>query len=219
MNERKHSDDIPNLAGSWEATTVRTSEARFLVVGRIRLQTRSTLRVEIVQDGRDLEMQTELTDVAIDINTAAVSVTIPEAAVENIATVGRPGRIESTDDGFDLVIPGHSRAEGVDLDDPEHDELPESAEDRRVVDQSGDGRPGMTIELGGLIDGQMQIVNRAWDRWRGEIGADEIRGQLEWEDETKLLSATNRWLNLSPKLTPVLGEDQSYFWMRPVDES
>ena len=96
---------------------------------------------------------------------------IPQAFIDSIPIASRSFRIED-----DNVVFGRSVAvNGVHLRDPARDPLPTAADDPRVFDQDQDGQPGLTVQIGGLLEGEVQLVQRTITRLTGTLLAMTCR--------------------------------------------
>lgn len=111
---------------------------------------------------------------------SVVAVAIPDRVIENIdpfpytATYGA--------DGSYVMDPVYLLLGYVPDDPTDVSELPASADDERVYDQDGDGNPGVTMVLSGLMDGQVYAVQ--WNRIApagATVAEDRIEGLLEFD--------------------------------------
>ena len=90
---------------------------------------------------------------------------------------------------------------GVNLDDPQNDELPTDVEDPRIFDHEGDGKPGATAQVGGGIDGgellsgEAYFVQRQRFSFSGEFTRDgKMHGKLIDRSNQRVIDATNDFL-------------------------
>lgn len=91
---------------------------------------------------------------------------------------------------------------GAILADPGLDTLPSSGTDPRVVDQDGDGHPGVTAPLMGI--GDMYLARRERYRFVGmvPIAPDRLLGVMDDTSEQATLGASTWALNLPVTITP-----------------
>ena len=60
-------------------------------------------------------------------------------------------------------------------------------------DDDHDGHPGVTVRIGGLIDGEVYLVQRGWSEFAGTAyDADTIRGDVRFDQDQEILGATRR---------------------------
>jgi hypothetical protein len=96
---------------------------------------------------------------------------------------------------------------GADLADPSGDPLPEDASDPAVVDLDGDGLPGATVRVTGLLDGEIYVTQRVWTELEGIFtNAERLEGAIAWGEEQKILGTDNDILSsFEVKNVPVSG--------------
>lgn len=89
-------------------------------------------------------------------------------------------------------IAEHAMALGAELDDPGRDPLPRDADDPRVVDSDGDGHPGVTVDVDGLVSGQVFLAQRLVRGLRGTVGGDgRMTGTVTGTGEQEVIGASN----------------------------
>lgn len=208
----------PNIAGSWNLEVVTTAQARIAVVGKVTTTTRSLVAVDIVQNGTALEFHSRVCSIAVESSTPTIKTIIPEAFVNNLPMTRRAGVLRESPRGWELHLPRHWEAQGVKLRDLNRESLPQTPDDPRVFDQDGDGNPGLTVRVEGLVSGEVYTIQRAWDEHRGRIiGTDLIEGTVVWGAEQVILGATSRFLRSAPESSPHPDASKSYFRMRRAE--
>lgn len=111
----------------------------------------------------------------------------------------------------------HVAVHGARLASPRVDELPVDADDPRIVDPNGDGKPGLTVRVEGLIEGALYVVQRGWTVLSGSVdGSDRIRGRVRWGSEQVVVDATHILLTDPPSTRPHRNGRLSYFEMGRV---
>jgi hypothetical protein len=115
----------------------------------------------------------------------------------------------------------------VELDDPMNETLPESAEDPRVIDQDGDGEPGMTVRVEGIISGDIYVAQRNWkvfcgdlvsgDETTGSEDAPRIAGNIRWGMDQRVLGASSGLLNRQTDSVPHPDLARNTFEIVPID--
>ena len=84
---------------------------------------------------------------------------------------------------------------GVTLDDPKADALPDDPSDPRVFDQDSDGNPGVTVKLVGFISGDLYVVQRTINTYRGTLAdSGVLTGSIEEYGEQSIMGSTNSML-------------------------
>jgi hypothetical protein len=111
---------------------------------------------------------------------------------------------------------------GIRLDDPANEPLPTDPNDPRIVDDDGDGKPGITVTVGanGAVGGELYLARReifAYDMVQD--GPDSMRGTVTDSSEQLVIGAsvpalasTTAWeqvadLSLSPIVLVRVGDD------------
>ena len=96
---------------------------------------------------------------------------------------------------------------------PETEALPTDPKDPRVVDADGDGKPGVTLEIkGGLINGQVYVVNRSIIENGGTVlSADRIVGPSKTTQAQVVLDANPNVLKAPVKTDPDPDASKSTF--------
>lgn len=82
------------------------------------------------------------------------------------------------------------------------DALPTSPSDARVVDQDGDGHPGVTVKVSGLVTGEIYLVQRVRQSWKGQLDADGKLSFALMQDagEQTILDASSSLLKKAPEI-------------------
>jgi len=107
---------------------------------------------------------------------------------------------------------------GVTLDDPKGDALPDDPSDNRVFDQDGDGNPGVTVKLAGFISGDLYVVQRTINTYRGTlIDTGVLTGSIEEFGEQSIMGSTNSMLEQDIPSEALNNPDDNVIKMVAVD--
>ncbi|MGC9530321.1 MAG: hypothetical protein ACP5G2_06945 [Candidatus Bipolaricaulaceae bacterium] len=211
---------LPDLSGSWAFLQVTSDYWQVPLLGERQRLSKSVARVEIEQHGANLTLRIrEYCSMTIDSGTSLVRTDVPQAFWQRARPHPLAGRIVYRDGRVELVVPWFVNVNGAELGDPEADPLPKVPDDPRVVDQDGDGHPGMTLKVSvlGLISGEVYVVQRLWRAYRGVLEAPNlVRGTISWEDEQSTLGASSSWLLQSGEGRPDPVPAHSYFLLRRI---
>jgi hypothetical protein len=110
---------------------------------------------EVISDGRYCDR------IEIDQPGTLVPVTIPDKWAHTEKPVHRPGRFVPGNDGVPVLnFPELVEIAGAVLVHPSTDPLPTDPLDPRVIDEDGDGNPGITVNLSGIAPGSIYSVQR-----------------------------------------------------------
>ncbi len=193
-------DQAPvDLNGTWTIDYQTTAVTDFPIVRDFHITTRAQLVATVEQDGNNIDLTTRVCRLDLVSDLPGARPVAPAAFAESLPEVRRRAELVESDGEWELRIHPKWQTVGVNLDDPSNDDLPSDADDSRVFDQDGDGNPGNTIWIRGAIDGEIYVIQRSWDRWRGRIVDDNtIQGAIQWNTEQSVVDSTHRILRRQP---------------------
>jgi len=116
---------------------------------------------------------------------------IPDAVAESIPEREYFGILGGYEAGSVYLTQESVETWGLRLEDPFHDQMPSSADDPRVWDMDGDGKPGVTLPVGpGLCE--VYVIQRGFSRWSGRVESPTrvAGGGSAWGEE-RVLGATS----------------------------
>jgi hypothetical protein len=207
---------VPVLAGRWAQEFVTTSVSRVPVLGDLRSETRTLLMLDVTQAGDVVTIGREVCSVQVGGGGGVVRTVIPPAFVAALPTDALDVRIVSN--GGRLGLEGWERAEVIGADVSAGEALPVAPDDTRVTDADGDGAPGVTVQVRGLVNGDIYLVQRGWSRLETTLVTSErIEGTIAWSTEQVILDATTDVLRDAPLTWPDPDADRNRFVMVRVD--
>lgn len=208
----------PDLQGTWAQLWVTSSFDTLPAIGQVVGTTTSLNLVKMQQQGTALSMHVDVCTVKVDSGTQMVTEVLPEAFVKALGPLDRVAELKPGAQGWDFVQPTHIEPHSVNLTDPQNEALPTEPTDPRVVDGDGDGKPGLTILITGLIDGQIYVVVRDVHEVAGQVVSDtRIDGLIDWTKDQNVLGSDNAILASNPtKSVPNTDADKSYVRMLAV---
>lgn len=152
----------------------------------------------------------------------STTTSFPDAFVETMPVRARSGTLSEATTGASFLGGPFSDLVSVALDDPEDDDLPTDPDDDRVLDQDGDGEPGVTVVIDNALlgEGEAYVIQRNTSTYEGVIvSAERVEGYLDATSEQEIVSANTWWLELeAPPPEPDPDPTHSYFVMQQVDE-
>jgi len=187
-------DPLPSLAGTWAEVQVYSEILPFPIVGQITNTNTATLRVEIEQSASSLVLRDQYCRITVKSTSALVSMEIPEVLLSFLVKGPAEAVLERSPSGICFVLAWQTRTSGVLLEHQDDEPLPQSAADPRVIDEEGDGHPGVTVRLRvlGVIEGEVYLVQRMRYRLVGTVVSPvRIEGHLEWRSERVVLGASS----------------------------
>ncbi len=189
----------PAVAGLWGRKVTMAALSQVPVVGTVFVETIALQRMEIKESGGAWEIGLEICALRMESTSTLVQTLFPDAFIESLEKTTQPASFERRDDVAVLVAPRFIELRGVRLTDPENEPMPTDADDPRVFDQDGDGKPGMTVRITGLIDGEVYVIQRASSWWEVVVAEDapaRLDGLVDWDVEQVVLGADNSLLTL-----------------------
>lgn len=209
----------PNLAGRWAQLQVTTSVVDVPMSGPSEARITSLALLDMEQDDNDLAIQEVVCAVESDGPTKIIRTEYPRGFAKALSGRQRRARLEFSNGAWRYLEPKSYRSSGVELADPEQDELPFASEDPRVVDQDGDGHPGLTVRIAGWVNGEIYMIQRGWSELSGIVRSKaQIEGSVAWSSEQRVLEATSNMLERAPLSRPHPQQEKSFFRMARVPE-
>lgn len=186
---------VTDLSGTWVARVVGAQIVNAPTVETIHTQNVSYLLVTISQNGADLVMDGHYCD-RLEINPpdALVPVIVPAAWAHTEKMVNRKGTFTAGTDGVStLAMSEYVELAGA-LPGPATDPLPKNASELsalQVIDEDGDGNPGITIVLNGQsISGSLYTVQQQTTTISAiAVASDRVEGSLTFDSLQNILAS------------------------------
>lgn len=207
----------PDIDGTWGQVFVTTTETRVPVLGTIRSVTTALLLMEVTQDDDLAHISRSVCAIDVDSGTAVVNTIIPAAFVRAIPESRSTVQLVERDSAWALSGWSLTEVVGMSLDQPSSEILPTSADDPRVTDADGDGNPGCTVLVRGIVRGEVYVAQRGISTLSTTV-VDEntIDGEVNWSAEQVVLGASNRMLQGESNARP--SNRGNYFSSRRVTD-
>ncbi len=175
------------LNGVWAQQTVMSSLSKVPVVGDVTTKTITIQKVVIGGTAPDYTVQSTPCSVEMESSSTVVKTIVPDAFVRSLPTTERSMRV----DGSRFEMPPLWEARGVNLSAVETEALPTDKNDARIFDQDGDGKPGMTVRISGIISGDIYVIQRGSTELAGTVAENRLDGLVVWTDEQVILGSDN----------------------------
>ncbi len=210
-----------DLSGVWVQKMVLTAVSKPPVVSKVTTETITYLRIEIEQkSAADIRMTATVCDVDINSDFKRLRTIVSSGFIKALGTTLRTAKIVQSDGKSFLEVAQNVQVIGAALREPGSEILPTQSDDFRVTDQDKDGKPGVTVRIEGLINGDIYVVQRGKDSYRGLIDANDlIRGEVRWENEQVVLGSTSMFLGNVPPTWVHKDPARSYFEMKRLKEN
>lgn len=147
-------------------------------------------------------------------STNLVRMELPVAFQRLVSDVELEARLTERAGRIELEESPRWRVLGAKLRDSEREPLPQRASDPRVIDQDGDGQPGVTVRVRGIVNGEVFVVQRGVTRLRGLSTADGFAGAVVFHTEDVVIGASKPALLRRTATRP--DSDRSTFVLRKV---
>lgn len=211
-----------DISGVWAQLHVSSASSPFSLDGETASTTVTTWRLVMEQRGTDVLIHGTVCSVDIITQSTVVTTVVPDALVSSLeksfltASVGLDER-----GALRFYQPPYTEVRGARLADPVLDELPDDPEDPRVIDQDGDGKPGVTVRVTGLVAGELYIVQRRTNELLGRVHDREtIDGLMIWNNEQSTLGSDNPTLiRYQPEYIPNPNAAMSFFRSSRIEPS
>jgi hypothetical protein len=206
-----------SLSGRWVMVQLTTTVADLPVIGDIYATSRLVTLHDLEHDGRRLRGGGVICQLELDSGSSLVDTELSEGFKRALPEPYIDARVRRADGRVRFTQARQWIVVGAELDNPKTDALPLDEDDERVRDQDGDGRPGVTIEVSGIVDGEIYAAQRTWTRLSGLKRVDgSFRGRVYFGNEQSILGATSSMLESAPETTPL--PKRSWFVLLPVSD-
>lgn len=205
-----------DLNGAWAQMVVHRSLSAIPVVGDVASKTTTRLLVTLSQEGELVKARAKVCGMSIE-GSKLVRTSIPPALLRAMPEQRWHTRVSATEGRLELAPWSRWDVLGARLQEPSHDALPTEASDARVFDQDGDGKPGVTVAVRGMIDGEIFVTQKGWSELRPDrVTADSISGSVRWRQTQTILGASSRFLSSGPETRPDPKPEANWFSARRV---
>lgn len=177
-----------DLAGTWALFSKFYANVQGFGGAQI---SRSFYLQEYTQFGEMLNATETLCTIEVDSEDGGTQIRLGPGYASSQPVVSRNGTLVPNNGGFDIDLTTSYQVRGIDLADELNDPLPTDIADPRIVDEDGDGNPGLTLLVDGLLSGQLYTIQRDFNGYSGtQTAEDRIDGLGTWGNELIYL-ATN----------------------------
>ena len=209
----------PDLQGTWAQRQITHTITAVPLVGDIRSTTTSLLLLKVSQQGPVLTLTEHLCHVDIRSESDKLRTIIPQRFLHALSGTTRKVTLVRKGDSWTYTQHPKFVVQGAMLKNPREDALPQNEDDPRITDPDGDGKPGLTVLLRGIIDGEAYVVQRGWNKLVGRVVGDgRIQGTMAWAMEQSVVDASSLFLDSSPKTRPEKGADKHTFDMVKIPQ-
>ena len=150
-----------------------------------------------------------------------IETSLSDAATQAIRPPPTPVTVEEVDDTLRVTRPATPTPVGIELDDPANESLPTDPNDPRIVDDDGDGNPGITVDIRVSDDltGELYIARREIFSYQAYLtDPDTLRGTVTDESEQLVIGASDPVFDMATEWVQYDDPDKSPIILKRVDE-
>lgn len=181
---------LTSLTGRYVLVQRTTVVADIPILPDLSTETRSVSLLNLVADADRLEGRGTLCSVDMHSSSNLVRTELSRGLQRLLSTVQFSARLVPRTGGFLLEETPRVLVLGARLRDPEHEPLPKQASDPRVIDQDGDGKPGVTVLVRGIVTGEVYVVQRGATALNGTSDPQGFHGAVRFRTEDAVLGAS-----------------------------
>lgn len=202
------------LSGRYVLTQRSVVVADIPILPDLSTETWSVGLLDLVHGSERLRGRGKLCSIEMRTSSSLVRTELPPAFQRLLSDLQLDARLRQHEGNLLLEESPRVLVLGATLGDPERDPLPKDAGDPRVFDQDGDGHPGVTVRVRGIVNGEVYVVQRGRAGLLGKAEPFGFRGNVHVQSEDVVLGATKPALTRRTKVRPDLG--RSTFVLRRV---
>jgi len=208
--DTKHIEIRDVAAGTWAKMVVFSSNSSALGISSKTRIARYVL-LELTKSDNQLKAQEKTCDIT-SVSSGGSALTIPQAFKNAVTSNAYNYVLTESDHVAALTMTEAVEVLGANIEDKLRSTLPTSADDSRIIDQDGDGNPGVTVEVAAkalfTIKGRVYLVQRTiWSERAIINDATKITGLVTWIPEQKTLGSSNSILTtVAPSITAIASE-------------
>lgn len=176
--------------------------------------------VKLTLTGSKVEYVEETCDVKTD-KVFGAETTYPDAFIKGIDVRRRSGTLSADAPGGDFRVGPYAQQFGVKLKDPFKEALPTTPDDPRIIDDDGDGNPGMSVTISHPLvgTGHVYVAQRSVARLEGKVTqGGRIEGVIFTAPDMFKIGSDRWWLNAETPQRPHPDPAQRPFILVPVPD-
>lgn len=203
--------------GVFAMQVTTTTEQELPIIGISRSQSIARKLLRVREESGQFFAEETFCQISMSSDGPAVP-SVPHTLVKVIPPLNTTLLLNKEGDQWSWERPRSGIALGVQLENLLTDQLPTSEQDDRVWDQDMDGQPGVTLNVTGLIEGDIYTIIRYVDTLSGTHEEDHWVGNTLDETEQKIVGASQEVLKLNT--SPMVVDDPSLntVFVYPLDE-
>jgi hypothetical protein len=180
------------VPGTWAQLQVVSTFAQAPLIGQVNTLSKAVVHWQVEATDTGYSIVETVCELRLESDTDLATTIIPDAFINSILKAQKSFTLDFEQVPPVLHLPPVAQVHGALLEDPMNDAMPTTADDPRVIDQDGDGQPGMTVFVSGIIDGALYVVQRSISQGTGTVVAPgRVEGLFGWIQEQIVLGSDN----------------------------
>jgi len=210
-----HSGSAADLGGRYVLSQRTVVVAPIPILPDLSSETWSVALVDLSPSSGRLSGEGRLCHIEMRSSSSLVRTELPPGLRRLLSDVRLDARLTPRPDGVSLSEVPRVRVLGAKLVDPARDDLPRDVADPRIFDHDGDGHPGVTVRVRGIVNGDVYVVQRGSAALEGESDPFGFHGAVRFKTDDVVVGATKSVLMRRSKTLP--DRARSTFVLRKVD--
>lgn len=197
------------LDGKWALLEVTMTVAEVPMMGPVKA-TRTNISIhDVTSDGSSMKSKATLCSITVLGEKDLLKTEIGPKLFKAIPPPSLDAKLEKKNGKLTFFQAGPPIILGAKLASPD-EALPTDAKDKRLWDQDSDFKPGITLKISGMAEGDIHLSQRSWSRLDGSQQADGTFGGIVRHGLTQgVVGATVPLLQNPPANVPLV--EGSYF--------
>jgi hypothetical protein len=182
---------VTDVSGTWVIRALASQVVVAPIVGTLRPKTLFYMLADISQSGASIVASGRYCDRAeVDQPGTLTKVVVPDQWAHTEKVFTRPGTLAVGTDGIAVLAFSPLVELAGAVADATTDALPTGLDDRRVIDEDGDGHPGITMNITGALTGSLYSVQRQTTALAGiAVAPDRFEGKLDFASQQLVLDS------------------------------
>lgn len=210
-------ETAPDLKGTWDVQYRSTTEWTLPVIGKTRQQIRVSSHWSIKQEGLGFTVNESICSLEFHHSSPLLKFSFNEKLAQHLSGQQYTGRLRRGDAGWFIQTDSKTRHSGYVAGKTLEREL-ETIPETDWVDADGDGFPGLTIRLQGVVQGDLTALQRDTIRFEGKWNPSppSVEGVVDWRWTRRLLASSTDKIDFLPEETWVPVLESRKFQMHPT---
>jgi hypothetical protein len=179
-----------------------TSVTKLPILADVVATTRAVSLGKLTFDGTMLSGTSTLCSLDLDSSSNLVKMHLPPAFRRALPPVRTNARIAKKGDKTTFTQAAQTLVVGAQLARPESERLPSRKDDARISDPDNDGKPGVTVKVSGIVNGEIYLVQRSTSRLTGYKTSGGFEGRISFTNEQSILGASRSVLKRPTNAKP-----------------